>query len=67
MKCIRSMLGLAPVLNGELFQSLNGEWRWRLKAANGEIVAQSEGYLHRGSAIDTLTMISNAKIKVVNK
>lgn len=65
MKCLKVMLGLAPVLKGELFQSLNGEWRWRLKAANGEIVSQSEGYTHRGSALDTLKMIASAKVKVM--
>lgn len=27
-----------------------GEYRWRLKAANGEIVATSEGYTTRDSA-----------------
>jgi uncharacterized protein YegP (UPF0339 family) len=28
----------------EVFEDEAGEWRWRLQAANGEIVAQSEGY-----------------------
>lgn len=26
------------------------DWRWRLRAANGEIVAQSEGYTSEGDA-----------------
>ena len=65
MKCIKSMLGFAPVLHGELFQSLNGEWRWRLRAKNGEIVAQSEGYTRKESAQDTLRMIAEAKVKVI--
>lgn len=26
------------------------DWRWRLRAANGEIVAQSEGYTTQASA-----------------
>jgi uncharacterized protein YegP (UPF0339 family) len=28
----------------EVFKDKDGKWRWRLKAANGEIVAQSEAY-----------------------
>ena len=28
----------------QVFQDDAGEWRWRLKAANGEVVAQSESY-----------------------
>ena len=34
----------------EIFQDTQGEYRWRLKAANGEIVASSEGYTSRESA-----------------
>lgn len=30
--------------NYEVFEDEAGEWRWRLRAANGEIVATSEGY-----------------------
>lgn len=28
----------------EIYESINGEWRFRLKARNGEIIAVSEGY-----------------------
>jgi uncharacterized protein len=28
----------------ELYQDVRGEYRWRLKAANGKVVATSEGY-----------------------
>lgn len=28
----------------EVFQDAAGEWRWRLKAGNGRIVASGEGY-----------------------
>jgi uncharacterized protein len=34
----------------ELYQSSKGEWRWRLKAGNGEIIATSEGYTSKSSA-----------------
>lgn len=34
----------------EIYQSSNGEYRFRLKAANGEIIASSEGYSSKASA-----------------
>ena len=36
--------------NFQIFQDTVGAWRWRLKAANGEIVAQSEAYTRREDA-----------------
>lgn len=34
-----------------IYQDRAGEWRWRLKAANGKIVADSsEGYKRRSAA-----------------
>jgi len=34
----------------EIFKDSAGSYRWRFKAANGEIVAQSEGYTSKSSA-----------------
>jgi uncharacterized protein YegP (UPF0339 family) len=34
----------------ELFKDKSGEIRWHLKAANGEIVASSQGYKTRAAA-----------------
>ncbi|WP_445468250.1 YegP family protein [Herbiconiux wuyangfengii] len=34
----------------EIYQSPNGEYRFRLKAGNGEIIAVSEGYSSKASA-----------------
>ena len=32
----------------ELYKDHQGEWRWRLRTANGNVVADSaEGYVHR--------------------
>lgn len=39
-----------PMSKFEVFEDASGEFRWRLKAANGEIVATSEGYTDRSSA-----------------
>lgn len=35
----------------EVFADAGGEWRWRLKAGNHEIVASSEGYTDKAGAI----------------
>ncbi len=37
--------------NYEVFEDKAGEWRWRLVANNGEVVAQSEGYTTKESAL----------------
>lgn len=36
--------------NIEILQDNAGEWRFHVKAANGEVVAQSEGYTSNESA-----------------
>jgi uncharacterized protein YegP (UPF0339 family) len=39
----------------EVFEDEAGEFRWRLRAANGEIIAQSEGYTRKEDAERGLT------------
>lgn len=34
----------------ELFKDKNKEWRWNLKASNGEVIATSEGYSSESAA-----------------
>ena len=34
----------------QIFEDTSGQWRWRLRARNGEIVAQSEGYASAAGA-----------------
>lgn len=34
----------------EIFQGKNGQYYWRLKSRNNQIVAQSEGYTRRNGA-----------------
>jgi uncharacterized protein YegP (UPF0339 family) len=40
----------------ELYRSTDG-WRWRLRAANGEIVASGESYRNRDAAIHAVTLL----------
>jgi hypothetical protein len=50
------MASKRPVI--ELYEDKSGEWRWRLKATNGQIIATSgEGYKSKSNAdraIDTV-------------
>ena len=41
----------------EVYKDRAGEYRWRLVAANGEIVAASEGYKNKKDAIETINII----------
>ena len=34
----------------ELFKGASGDWRWRLKSGNGEVVASGEGYTTKHGA-----------------
>lgn len=34
----------------EVFEGRDGQWYWRLKAGNGQVVGQSEGYVTRAGA-----------------
>ena len=35
----------------EVFKDRKGQWRFRLRARNGKIIASSEGYISRRNAI----------------
>lgn len=38
----------------ELYQGADGQWYYRVLAGNGEVIADSEGYVAKRDAIDTL-------------
>jgi uncharacterized protein len=40
----------------ELYKS-GAEWRWRLKAGNGEIIASGESYKNRQDAVDAVNLV----------
>ena len=44
----------------EYFKATNGNWYWRLKAANGEIVAQSEGYTTKQSCLHGISVVKSS-------
>jgi len=50
----------------ELYKSSNGEYRFRLKAGNGEVIATSEGYSSKASALGGIDSVKrNADSEVV--
>jgi uncharacterized protein len=42
-----------PETSFEVYKDKGGEWRWRLKAENHQIVASSEGYKEKRDAIES--------------
>lgn len=52
------------MMHFELYRDADGDWRWRLKAGNGRVVASSgEGYQKKFDAlagIDLVRSVSNA-------
>lgn len=49
----------------EVFQGEDEKWYWHLKAANGEIVGQSEGYESKGGAEHAIEAIKSAVLDVI--
>lgn len=43
----------------QVFQNDDEQWYFRLVADNGETVAQSEGYLDKQDALDTIDLITD--------
>jgi len=48
------LIELHDGFNAEVFKDKKRQWRWRVRGANGEIVAQSEGYKNKQDATDIL-------------
>lgn len=44
----------------EVYEDKGGKYRWRLKAGNGEIVAQGEAYESRSGARDGCEAVQRA-------
>lgn len=52
----------------EVYQNSNyllggdGSWRWRLRAGNGEIIAQGEAYHNRADCLHAVSLIKQTTI-----
>jgi uncharacterized protein YegP (UPF0339 family) len=50
----------------ELYEDAQGEFRFRLKAGNGEIIAASEGYDSKSGALNGIDSVrTNAAVAVL--
>jgi uncharacterized protein YegP (UPF0339 family) len=46
-----------------IYKDAHGEWRWRLKSANGRIIADSsEGYSSKQSCKDGIELVKKATV-----
>ena len=46
-----------------------GEWRWRLQAANNEIIAAGEGYKNKSDCLNAIDLVkdsANAPVQEVS-
>ena len=51
-----------------IYQDANNEWRWRLKAANGKIIADSgEGYTTERECLADIERVKSSKDAAVKK
>lgn len=54
----------SKVIRVELFEDASGAWRWRLRAANGEILAVSEAYSSQGKATQTAKLVRSSDYEI---
>lgn len=46
-----------------IYKDASGYWRWRLKASNGRIVADSgEGYYNRQDCLNAINLVKSSTI-----
>ena len=41
----------------ELYQDKGGDWRFRLKAGNGEVIATGQGYASKSGAVNGIDSV----------
>lgn len=49
-----------PMGRFQVFKDKAGQWRWRLRSRNGRVVAQSEAYTRKSSAVRAVQAIDRA-------
>jgi hypothetical protein len=54
----------SKVISVELFEDASGYWRWRLRAANGQILAVSEAYSSESKAMQTAKLIRSSDYEI---
>lgn len=49
----------------EFWKGANKQWYWRLRGANGEIIANSEGYRRKRDALRCIKLVQGSACAVV--
>ncbi|AGO15502.1 YegP family protein [Glaesserella parasuis] len=47
----------------QIFQGVNGQWYWRLKSANHETIASSEGYTTKQNCLHCIGLVMDTTRK----
>lgn len=45
----------------QVYKDPQGYWRWRLLAANNEIVASGESYYNKSNCLHAITLVKSSK------
>lgn len=49
------------------FKDASGEWRWHLKAANHEIIAQGESYKNKADCLHAIELVKSSSSALVKE
>lgn len=49
-----------PPATGLLGAHMSGEWRWRLRGANNEIIASGEGYKNKEDCLHAIALVQSS-------
>ena len=52
----------SPSISSLATQSLLQQWRWRLRASNGQIIASGESYHNRTDCIHAINLVQGTSI-----
>lgn len=44
-----------------IYKDTAGEWRWRLRAGNNEIIASGEGYQNKVDCLHAIDLVKSSK------
>jgi len=51
----------------EYYKASNGNWYWRLKAGNGQIIASGEGYVNKADVLSVINLVKGSNTAPVNE
>jgi uncharacterized protein YegP (UPF0339 family) len=57
----------SKVIEIEMFTDKAGKWRWRMRAANNEVLATSEAYSSHSKALQTAQLIRSSDFEIHEK